>query len=368
MLQKLPINMYKDLNTFGSIMPGREYTAQSVVGYRFGFNGKEMDDETYGDGNEWDFGSRILDPRLGKWLSLDPLQMKYPWISAYSFTINNPIFFIDLEGRDILPTISNYSIVPIPEKPSNLSHLGVTTLLFNDIDNQPLYWNAKWNSKTNEYDVFVPVNQQFCAAFNNPGENGLTLEQENPKLLGSTEDHENAHVEQYITYAKNFEFKTSVNGNSYSGRIDKVLGKIKSDYETQRSSEWEGKVNEQTNQIKQELSGNGKRIEKKREKALQKWIDQEKPNFDIETTNGLNQVISSKMTEFRYQIGTDMQDLTGTYKTLYPNPESDAIDKAFDKAMSEGDKGKAAYQVSRNRKDSGVSKRNPTYQGKQLKN
>ena len=31
--------------------------------YRYGFNGKEYDNEVYGEGNEIDFGSRIYDPR-----------------------------------------------------------------------------------------------------------------------------------------------------------------------------------------------------------------------------------------------------------------------------------------------------------------
>jgi RHS repeat-associated protein len=45
----------------------------------FGFNGKEMDNETYGDGNVYDYGFRIYNPRLGKSLSVDPLTNSYPW-------------------------------------------------------------------------------------------------------------------------------------------------------------------------------------------------------------------------------------------------------------------------------------------------
>ncbi|MES2382897.1 MAG: RHS repeat-associated core domain-containing protein, partial [Bacteroidota bacterium] len=73
-------------------------------GYRFGFNGKEKDNETYGEGNEYDFGARIYDSRLGKWLSVDPLQMDYPWLSPYNFCANNPIFYIDPDGKKVVPT------------------------------------------------------------------------------------------------------------------------------------------------------------------------------------------------------------------------------------------------------------------------
>ncbi|MEX2597319.1 MAG: RHS repeat-associated core domain-containing protein, partial [Salibacteraceae bacterium] len=72
--------------------------------YAFGFNGMERDDEVKGTGNSYDFGARIQDPRLGKWLSLDPLASKYPGMSPYNFGANNPIFFIDHDGRDIYAT------------------------------------------------------------------------------------------------------------------------------------------------------------------------------------------------------------------------------------------------------------------------
>lgn len=67
--------------------------------YRFGFNGQEKDDEVKGVGNSLDFGARIYDSRLGRWLSLDPLQRKYPGLSAYQYANNNPVYFIDIEGK-----------------------------------------------------------------------------------------------------------------------------------------------------------------------------------------------------------------------------------------------------------------------------
>ena len=47
---------------FGSPMATRAY---SSGGYRFGFNGKEKDDEINVDGGSYDFGARIYDGRLG---------------------------------------------------------------------------------------------------------------------------------------------------------------------------------------------------------------------------------------------------------------------------------------------------------------
>jgi len=70
------------------------------VGYGFSFNGMERDNETYGEGNEYDFGARIYTVRLGRWLSLDPLEKKYPYLSPYNFCNNSPIIYMDFDGRD----------------------------------------------------------------------------------------------------------------------------------------------------------------------------------------------------------------------------------------------------------------------------
>ena len=68
----------------------------------FGFNGKEKDDEIKGNGNSLDFGARIYDPRVGRWLACDPLASKYPSLSPYQFCANNPIIFIDNDGKLII--------------------------------------------------------------------------------------------------------------------------------------------------------------------------------------------------------------------------------------------------------------------------
>ncbi len=67
-------------------------------GYRFGFNGMEKDDDTYGEGNAYDFGNRIFDSRLGRWLSVDRFAGKYPSLSPYVFAENNPIVILDIGG------------------------------------------------------------------------------------------------------------------------------------------------------------------------------------------------------------------------------------------------------------------------------
>ncbi|UTW66278.1 RHS repeat-associated core domain-containing protein [bacterium SCSIO 12643] len=86
-----------DYYAFGSLMPMRN---ASTDDYRYGFNGMEKDDEVKGTGNSLDFGARIYDPRVGRWLSLDPLMAKYLGMSPYNFVGNSPIKFVDYDGKD----------------------------------------------------------------------------------------------------------------------------------------------------------------------------------------------------------------------------------------------------------------------------
>jgi len=68
--------------------------------YRYGFNGKEKDDEVKGSGAQYDYGFRIYDPRLGKFLSTDPLFKGFPFYTPYQFAGNKPIWAIDLDGLE----------------------------------------------------------------------------------------------------------------------------------------------------------------------------------------------------------------------------------------------------------------------------
>ena len=71
--------------------------------YRFGFNGMEKDDEFTGTtGAVYDYGFRIYDARIAKFLSVDPLTSDYAFWTPYSFAGDTPIQAIDLDGLEIL--------------------------------------------------------------------------------------------------------------------------------------------------------------------------------------------------------------------------------------------------------------------------
>ena len=68
----------------------------------FGSKGPKKDDEMDGNtGTGVDFREHVQASRVGRWLALDPLAMKYPYLSPYSFTADNPILFIDPNGKEI---------------------------------------------------------------------------------------------------------------------------------------------------------------------------------------------------------------------------------------------------------------------------
>lgn len=101
------------------VMPGRKYSGGTA--YRYGFNGKENDNEVKGEANEIDYGKRVYDPRLGRFLSTDPLATQFPYYTPYQYAGNKPTWAMDLDGAEdvIIPRG-----IPIPDPVLTLPRLG----------------------------------------------------------------------------------------------------------------------------------------------------------------------------------------------------------------------------------------------------
>jgi RHS repeat-associated protein len=131
-------------------------------GYRYGFNGKENDDEVKGEGNQQDYGKRIYDPRLGRFLSTDPLAKSFPWYSPFQFAGNMPIAAIDLDGEEQKIMINWHDVN------GNISR---TKIIKSDFDNVNKLWQSlsqglnKETTYTLEGTKFNANNAQFTSGF-----------------------------------------------------------------------------------------------------------------------------------------------------------------------------------------------------------
>jgi len=83
---------------FGMEMEG-SWMTQVGTENQYEYNGKELN-EDFGL-NLYDYGARWYDAAVGRWWSVDPLGEKYSGWSSYNYGIDNPIRFLDPDGRSV---------------------------------------------------------------------------------------------------------------------------------------------------------------------------------------------------------------------------------------------------------------------------
>ncbi len=183
----------QDYYAFGMIMPGRSF--QSTA-YRYGFNGKENDNEVKGAGNQQDYGMRIYDPRVGRFLSIDPMQKKYPSISPFLYALNNPIVMIDRDGEDAIVSITRnkdgggvikvQTIVHITGATEDWRVMGYNSHAKKMYPEQTVNVEGKtWNI---QYDIKYVYDKTFDASKMKEGENVLKIDP-NTSMSGPNRTH-----------------------------------------------------------------------------------------------------------------------------------------------------------------------------------
>jgi RHS repeat-associated protein len=106
------VSSTSDYYPFGLDMEGRSWRDTTALATRYGVNGKEKDSKgELSRSTTYDFGARIYNPALGKWLSTDPLTAKYVSVSPYAFVANSPIIYIDPDGQRIYFVNANGELV-----------------------------------------------------------------------------------------------------------------------------------------------------------------------------------------------------------------------------------------------------------------
>src|SRR5690554_4981828 len=85
---------------WGLELTGLGYQYGGIKANKYLYQGKEMmDDHSL---NIYDFHARGYDPVLGRTLQQDPHADSYPSMSPYSWVANNPLSYIDPDGKDII--------------------------------------------------------------------------------------------------------------------------------------------------------------------------------------------------------------------------------------------------------------------------
>jgi RHS repeat-associated protein len=79
---------------FGLNISALSSTAPLSKPNQFKYNGKELQEET----GLYDYGARMYDPAIGRWLHIDPMADKMKSNSPYNYAFNSPIMFVDPDG------------------------------------------------------------------------------------------------------------------------------------------------------------------------------------------------------------------------------------------------------------------------------
>ena len=122
---------------------------------QYKYNGKELD--TMHGLNSYDYGARQYYPVVPVWDRMDPLCEKYYGVSPYAYCANNPIMFIDPDGRDTLNIAFNGNKWSY-ESPIVSKGDDVFNVTINNITQQFTFTNGKYEERVNALNLEINDN------------------------------------------------------------------------------------------------------------------------------------------------------------------------------------------------------------------
>jgi len=153
------------------------FGAGSYVKYKFG--GKELQET-----GMYDFGARMYMADIGRWFAVDPLNEKYLNTSPFVYAVNNPLRYIDPDGRKIEDSnqiVKNYK-TQISENVDNIKKFIDQGLVSPELGGKLLsFYNTildeiiALETSSQIYNVYLNSSMQGGATFYNLSKNEVSI-------------------------------------------------------------------------------------------------------------------------------------------------------------------------------------------------